>query len=58
MERKFKTNMYKIVSKDNQNEVWASGFYDEQKAIRHILTIRKFMYEKDKTKELIVIPTK
>lgn len=47
--------MYKIVSKENQNELWASGFYSKEKALNAIPKLRKYMYEKDKNKELIVI---
>jgi len=47
--------MYKIVSKVNTNEVWASGFYSKERAESQIPQVRKHMYAKDKLKELIVI---
>ena len=49
--------MYKVVSECNNNEVWASGFHSKDKAQKRIDEgyFRKFMYEKDKSKKLIVI---
>lgn len=47
--------MYKIVTENNHNEVWASGFWDEQKAKDHIHVLRNYMYDSDKSKTLIVI---
>ena len=49
--------MYKVVSECNNNEVWASGFYSKDKAQKRIDEgyFYKFMYEKDKSKKLIVI---
>lgn len=55
-----KTNVsgsYKVVSEERHNEVWASGFYDRQKAQNRIDEgyFHRFMYETDKHKKLIVI---
>jgi hypothetical protein len=49
--------MYKVVSEYNNNEIWASGFYSKNKAKKRIDEgyFHKFMYEKDKSKKLIVI---
>ena len=49
--------MYKVVTQGNHNEVWASGFYDKQKAVDRIKEgyFHRYMYEKDKHKILIVI---
>jgi len=49
--------MYKVVSEENHNEVWASGFYSKEKAQKRIDEgyFQKHMYEKDKKKKLIVI---
>ena len=49
--------MYKVVTQYNQNEVWASGFYDKEKAQKKIDEgyFHRYMYEKDKHKKLIVI---
>ena len=48
---------YKVVSEECHNEVWASGFYDRQKAQNRIDEgyFHRFMYETDKHKKLIVI---
>ena len=48
---------YKVVSEECHNEVWASGFYDKQKAQRRIDEgyFHRFMYECDKHKKLIVV---
>lgn len=50
--------MYKIVSADNQIEVWASGFKEKSKAQRLIDEghIHKHMYQNDKNKKLVVVP--
>ena len=49
--------MYKVVTKDSVNEVWASGFYSKLKAQQRVDEgyFHKFMYESDKHKVLIVI---
>lgn len=49
--------MYKVVTKDSKNEVWAVGFYSKQKAQNRIDNgyFHKYMYEKDKHKILIVV---
>lgn len=49
--------MYKIVSEDNHNEVWASGFYDKKNAQKRIDSgeFHKHMYKKDKHKKLILV---
>ena len=49
--------MYKVVSECNNNEVWASGFYSKEKAQKRIDEgyFHNFMYEKDKSKKLIII---
>lgn len=49
--------MYKVVSECNNNEVWASGFYSKEKAQKKIDEgyFHRFMYEKDKSKKLIII---
>lgn len=49
--------MYKVVSKCDKKEVWASGFYSKEKAQNKIDEgyFHKFMYEKDKSKKLIII---
>lgn len=48
---------YKVVSKDSYNEVWAKGFSSIEKPQRLINEgyFHKYMYEKDKNKELIVV---
>lgn len=51
--------MYKVVTKGNENEVWATGFYGEsgkEKAQQRIDEgyYHKYMYKKDKSKELVV----
>lgn len=52
---------YQVVSECNQNEIWATGFYGEagKKRAENRINIgywRKFMYEKDRHKILIVVP--
>lgn len=49
--------MYKVVSECNNNEVWASGLYSIEKAQKRIDKgyFHNFMYEKDKSKKLIII---
>ena len=49
--------MYKVVTENNHNEVWASGFFDKEKAQKLIdeKYWHQYMYEKDKHKKLIVI---
>jgi len=49
--------MYKVVSECNNKEVWAIGFYSKEKAQKRIDEgyFHKHMYEKDKSKKLIVI---
>jgi hypothetical protein len=49
--------MYKVVSECNNNEVLASGFYSKEKAQKRIDEgyFHKNMYEKDKSKKLIII---
>lgn len=52
---------YKVITKDNENEVWARGFYNEhgrETAERMIAEQywHQFMYEKDKGKVLVVVP--
>lgn len=54
---------YQVITKDNPLEVWASGFYGDsgkQKAERMIAVgyWHRVMYEKDKHKELTVVPSK
>jgi hypothetical protein len=49
--------MYKVVSECDNKEVWATGFYSKEKAQKRIDEgyFHKSMYEKDKSKKLIVI---
>jgi len=49
--------MYKVVTKNNHNEVWAVGFYSKEKAENLIKNgyFHHYMYEADKCKELEVI---
>jgi hypothetical protein len=49
--------MYKVVSKDYPNELWASGFFSKEKAQKRIDEgyWHKRMYERDKCKKLIVV---
>ena len=49
--------MYKVVSKDHPNELWASGFFSKEKAQKRIdeRYWHKRMYERDKHKKLIVV---
>lgn len=52
--------MYKVVTKRSENEVWASGFFGKQgkaKAQKRINKgyFHKYMYEKDKSKSLIIV---
>jgi hypothetical protein len=49
--------MYKVMSKDYPNELWATGFYSKEKAQGLIDKgyFQKYMYEKDKIKKLVVI---
>ena len=49
--------MYKVVSKDNTNEVWATGFFSSEKAQKLIDEgyFHKYMYPCDKNKTLVVI---
>lgn len=49
--------MYKVVSKDYLNEVWAIGFYSKEKAQKRINEgyFHKYMYKEDKHKKLIVV---
>jgi len=51
---------YKVITKGSPNEVWATGFYNEQgkqKAQERINEgyWHKLMYEADKSKKLIVV---
>lgn len=51
---------FKVVTKGDHLEVWASGFYDKAKA-QHMIDEgywHRHMYQKDKHKELEVIPEK
>lgn len=50
--------MYKIVSECNIHEVWATGFYNKEKAQTKIDDgyFHRFMHPEDKHKKLIVIP--
>jgi len=49
--------MYKVVTENNENEVWAAGFYSKKKAQKLIDEgyFHKYMYECDKTKKLKVV---
>jgi hypothetical protein len=52
---------YKVITKGSPLEVWAAGFYGEHgkaKAEKRIAEgyWHRFMYEKDKHKELEVVP--
>jgi len=46
--------MYKIVTKGNELELWATGFYGESGKKK----AQKYIDEKDKNKVLIVVPAK
>lgn len=51
---------YKVITKDNPNELWASGFYGEHgkaKAEKRIAEgyFHRHMYEADKHKTLVVV---
>ena len=52
--------MYKVITKDNPNELWASGFFDKAKAQRMVDEgyWHRYMYEKDKHKVLVVVDEK
>ena len=49
--------MYKVVTKDSVNEVWASGFYSKEIVLKLMDEgyFHRHMYKKDKHKVLIVI---
>ncbi len=49
--------MYKVISKDYPNELWATGFFSKEKAQKRIDEgyYHKNMYEKDKHKKLVVV---
>ena len=49
--------MYKVVSECNNKEDLASGFYSKKKKKKRIDEgyFHNFMYEKDKSKKLIII---
>lgn len=49
--------MFKVITKDNPNEVWASGFYSRETPEKMIKENywHQFMYAKDKHKTLIVV---
>lgn len=49
--------MYKVISKDYPNELWAGGFYSKDKAQKRVDEgyFHRHMYEKDKHKKLIVV---
>lgn len=49
--------MYKVVTESNENELWATGFYDKEKAQNRIDAgyFHKYMYKRDKHKKLIVV---
>ena len=49
--------MYKVMSKDYPNELWATGFYSKEKAQKRIDDgyYHKHMYEIDKHKKLVVV---
>lgn len=50
-------NSYKVVSECDYREVWATGFFDTEKAQKMIDEgyFHQYMYEQDKHKKLIVI---
>lgn len=50
--------MYKVVTKGSENEVWAVGFYSEEKAQKYIDSGEAYrhLYEADKSKTFIVVP--
>ena len=52
--------MYKVVTKGEENEVWATGFYGEfgkKKAQKRIDEgyFHRYMYKRDRQKTLIVL---
>jgi hypothetical protein len=49
--------LYKVVTEGAENELWANGFYDKDKAQKDIDEgyFHQYMYKEDKHKKLIVV---